>query len=340
MPHETDWGEVSVFRDSSGEFEIRWENPDSPVPVAIYAGPDPEQMVRVAGPDVMDAARVRINGLEPRFRYYFKLCGKDGSFRIAAERRVPLQGAVNFRDLGGYRTIEGRRVKWGRVFRSDRLSGLADGDLAVFGQLGIRHVFDFRSEAEVAVDPNRLPTEPPVDYLNLPVSRGEFNVMDAIERIRSGDISWMSPEFMVEGYIGNLESHGRTWGEVIRRIAAEGEGAVLFHCTGGKDRTGICAALILLVLGVAKELVIWDHQFSNACIADVVSQINRQVADWGVDPEPLQPFFTAPREAIVAALDHIFTRYGSAEAYLRAKAGLAESEIEKLRTALLETPCR
>lgn len=328
-----------VVRQDAREVEIHWSRKACPEPVAVFAGDRPEQITRaVDWKPGMDGV-IRISGLEPDIRYYFKIAGADGTCRVCAERRLRLQGAVNFRDLGGFQTLDGRYLKWGRVFRSDGLSRLKDSDLSVFKAIGIRQVFDFRSPAEVAAAPNRLPETPPVAYLNLPVSRGEFDFMKAMECIKKGDTSWLTPDFMVSGYISNLETHGETWGRVIRHIAAGNDGAALFHCTGGKDRTGICAALILLALGVPEETVVADHQLSNRYIAELLPWINERIAAFGVDPQILHPYLTAPVSAIEAALEHLRVEYGSAARYLRAKAGVDDAGLAGLRQNMLDPQC-
>ncbi len=335
------FGEVEVARLESGEIEIRWEKGQHALPVSVYAGERADRVdqadltTQVADFESIEEDGVKIRDLHPGIHYYFRLEWEDKSCRIVAERRVRMQGAVNFRDLGGYATEHGHRLHWGKVFRSDGLFRLKENDLEVFRQIGIRHVFDFRTPSEAASAPNRLPQAPAVTYMNLPVSRGEFDFTAAMKRITKGDINWLTEDFMVSGYIHNLDYHAKKWGRVIRHIAEGSEGATLFHCTGGKDRTGICAALILLVLGVPEETVIWDHQLSNVYIAALIPRIKQRIAAYGIDPDLLDPYLTAPEEAIVAALDHLHRHYGSAEAYLREKAGVYPEELERLRETLL-----
>lgn len=339
MPQAQTLMQPRVVRADDREVDIHWNGNAFAEPVAVFAGHRPEQISRaVDWKPSMDGV-IRISGLEPDIRYYFKIAGADGTCRVCAERRLRLQGAVNFRDLGGYQTQDGNYLKWGRVFRSDGLSRLRDKDLSVFQTIGIRQVFDFRSPAEVAAAPNRLPGTPSVSYLNLPVFRGEFDFIEAMERIKKGDTSWLTPDFMVSGYISNLEVHGETWGRVVRHIAAGDDGSVLFHCTGGKDRTGICAALILLASGVPEETVIADHQLSNRYIAELLPWINERIAAFGVDPQVLQPYLTAPLSAIEAALNHLRVNYGSAAAYLRAKSGVDDAALAGLRQNMLDPQC-
>ncbi|HMA84736.1 MAG TPA: tyrosine-protein phosphatase [Desulfosalsimonadaceae bacterium] len=338
VPQALSFAETAVYRRSAGTVEICWPA-DSEPPVAVYVRNRQQGWEVAAGPERISKDSLTISGRDLSLRPFFKIVAGDGSCVIAAERRMPLEGAVNFRDIGGYQTTGGRLVRWGRVFRSDGLYRLTDADLAVLSRLEIRHVFDFRTASEAANAPNRLPEAPPVAYHNLPVSHGKFDFVQAVKRLKAGDTSWLTPDFMMNGYLGSLSLHGETWGRVIRHIAGASDGATVFHCTGGKDRTGACAALLLLALGVPEETVIADHQLSNHYIAELLPKINQMLAAYGVDPDILLPYLTAPRECIITFLDALNARYGSAAAYLQEKGGLFPETLEQLRETLLEPEC-
>ncbi|MFZ2631922.1 MAG: tyrosine-protein phosphatase [Desulfosalsimonadaceae bacterium] len=255
---------------------------------------------------------------------------------LTSGRRVPMEGAVNFRDIGGYHTADGRQVKRGRVYRSDGLARLTKKDHETLHRIGLRRVFDFRTPAEVSASPDHLPEDDAIEYVNLPVRHGAIDFTVAMKRLQQGDVSWLTPDFMVDGYIRNLEEYPEVWGQVINYLADSSDHhAVLFHCTGGKDRTGTCAALILLMLGVDEEAVINDHQLSNGYIAHMLPDIYRLIASYGIDPDLLVPYFTAPREGIVTVLSHIRDTYGSASGYLSEKAGVNKETQALLREKLL-----
>lgn len=263
------------------------------------------------------------------------LVAEKGSRIPASERRVPMEGAVNFRDIGGYETNDGRVVKWGRIYRSDGLARLTPKDHETLRRIRLRRVFDFRTPAEVSASPDRLPEDDAIEYVNLPVRHGAIDFTVAMKRLQKGDVSWLTPDFMVNGYIRNLEEYSGVWGQVINYLADTYDHAIVFHCTGGKDRTGTCAALILLMLGVAEEDVINDHQLSNGYIAHMLPDIYRLIASYGIDPELLVPYFTAPREGITTIINHIRDRYGSASEYLSKKAGVKKETQERLKEQLL-----
>ncbi|MDQ1334074.1 MAG: hypothetical protein QG552_1024 [Thermodesulfobacteriota bacterium] len=329
---------ITVERQGKESVRIRWtsERPDDGVSVYYAASP------AMAAPDAGSAIRVRgtneaeVAGLDPDQRYYFRVVPDGEEGMVIAERQVALEGAVNCRDLGGYETMDGRRIRWGQVFRSDSLARLTEPDRVKVGNLGLRLVIDFRTPNEVSNSPDRLPDSGSLSYLNLPIAHGEFDFVGAVERIKKGDDTWLTPGFMVAGYIQNVDEFPGIWGEVIRRLTQPENRPLLFHCTGGKDRAGTCAALILLALGVPEETVIADHQLSNILIADLIKRVYERIATYGVDPQKLSPYFTAPRECIISLLAHLHKAYGSPVGYLKRAAGLTDEILALLKEQLLE----
>ncbi|MFW6011253.1 MAG: tyrosine-protein phosphatase [Desulfosalsimonas sp.] len=314
---------------------ICWQSAEN-AEVTVYASESPGFFDRTKQVGRSSDGCVQVNGLDPLARHYFFL-ETQGDCMVVAERRVWMDGSVNFRDLGGYKTAEGLRVKWGRVFRADGLSRLSDRDLKRLNNMGISRVYDFRTASEMEGAFDRLPEDGSITHIHLPVSHGRFDFAEAMERLKNGDTEWLTADFMVKGYIRNLENYPETWASVIRDLAwPDGGESSVFHCTGGKDRTGTCAALILLALGVPEETVIDDHQLSNIYIARLLPRLYRQMERAGVDPEALFPYLTAPRQCIVAVVDYILENYGTALDYLIKRAGIKDEELAFFRLNLLE----
>jgi protein-tyrosine phosphatase len=336
-PNITCLNDISIIRTADDSVEINWTVSEDIQEICIYRGETPAKIDhRTPVAKVKGQPCARITDLDPGVRYYFELVQDRRPGMIISERRVALEGSVNFRDLGGYETTDGRRVKWGQVFRSDNLGRLTDRDLSVLRRMGIRLVYDFRTPAEVKKLPDRFPAGNESNYRNLPINHGEFDPANAFERIKNGDIDWMTEEFMINGYIRNIENFAALWSEFFQNMADPANRPLVFHCTGGKDRAGVCAALILLALGVSEETVIRDHGLSNIFIADVLENIFAQIKSFGVDPEKVAPYFKAPRDAMLALINHIRETYGSAAGYLRNKAGVEQTLIQQLKEELLE----
>jgi len=252
------------------------------------------------------------------------------------ERRIALEGAPNFRDIGGYPANGNKRVKWRRVFRSGNLASLTQQDLQVLNHLGIRSICDFRSKEEIQRQPNRLPDAPPPQYLHLPIVSKTIEPTEAVARIMKADTSWFTPDFMIQTYLEKIEDFHDVWHRFFKHLIQRSSRPILFHCTAGKDRTGVCAALILLCLGVSEEWVVHDHGLSNQYNAEQIQKIKALVRKVGVDPETIMDYMTAPKTAIVAVIEHINQKYGSAKDYLIQKADVRAAWIEKLENELLD----
>jgi len=251
-------------------------------------------------------------------------------------QRLPLSGTANFRDLGGYRTGDGRQVRRGLVFRSDHLSRLTAVDQQMLQRLRFKVVCDLRTVQEQQRHPDQLPQDGSIRLFLLPVQAGSFDPALAMDRLRSGERDWLSLDFFISVYRQYLDDCGPVWGRILRLIAAPANLPLVFHCTGGKDRTGICATLLLLTLGVCEADVFLDHDHSNACNAERLQPIYARFADLGIGPEQAAPYLQAPREPLAAMLAHLRTSYGTVDNYLLSKAGLDEATLAALRANLLE----
>jgi len=329
---------VGVERVDPKTLRIKWDPPTSDPQVLIYVGESPDAIettqptAQISGQNYID-----LPDLNPAIRYYFRLVPDEGPEINVAERRVPMEGTLNFRDLGGYRTTDGRHVKWGRIFRSDGLARLTDPDQTLLKQIGIKLVCDFRAPAEVEKSPNKLPPGGAIQTQGLPVVSHEFDTVAIMERIKKGDTDWINESLMVDGYIRNIESFPDIWGTVINNLIDPQKRPLVFHCTAGKDRTGVCAALILWALGVSEEVVIEDHQLSNIFLAPFLPKMTKYLQPYGVDVEDVMPYLVAPRAAIVAVIERIRTNYGTVDRYLNSKSGVNLKTLALIKKEFLES---
>ncbi|MCJ7772705.1 MAG: tyrosine-protein phosphatase [Desulfobacterales bacterium] len=316
--------------------KISWDGIESSSEVSIIHGPSQELIERSSPVITVSGINfVELSGLEKSIRHYFYIIPKGSPGFLIAERRVPLEGSVNFRDLGGYKVSDGRQIKWGKMYRSDNLARLSDMDQTKLKNMGIKLVCDFRTDAEIKKAPDKFPGKGSAKYLHLPVIHGEFDNTTLFDRIKNGDIGWININFMIEGYIKSLDNFAGTWGEVIKRLSKTDNLPLVFHCTAGKDRAGTCAALILLALGVPEQIVIEDHNLSNIYIAKVLDKIYGHIKSFGVDPELVSPYFTAPKECVTSLIHHINHQYGSAYNYFTKKAKIDPKILVSLKNNLL-----
>ena len=250
--------------------------------------------------------------------------------------KIVLAGAPNFRDLGGYQIGTTRRMKWGCVFRSVHLALLTKDDQQTLVNLGIRSICDFRSEQERKRQPNRLPQATNIQTLHLPIVSSVIEPTQAITRVMQGDITWFTPDFMINSYLEKIDRFYSVWYHFFKQLSQESTRPLVFHCTAGKDRTGVCATLILLSMGVSENQVVDDHTLSNVYNADGIQKIEKTLSKVGLDPDDLRDYITAPKTAIIATIEHIHKQFGSTQNYLIQKAGVKPDWLETLAKDLTE----
>lgn len=236
-----------------------------------------------------------------------------------------LQGASNFRDLGGYTGADGRVVRWGRVFRSDHLAGLTAQDMAALQALGLTHSIDFRGEAEAAAQPYRIAG---VTQLALSIEPTVVRRLGAL--LASGEIpsTEETVALMCETYLNFVHQHGATIARFLRHLLAHST-PVVFHCTAGKDRTGFAAALLLALLGVEHATIMQDYLLTNQLYrrtpsAEGVGPAHVMEVVWQVQPVFLQ-----------TAFDAIDRDCGGVAGYLAGPVGMHTDELAHLRQILL-----
>ncbi len=326
-----------MVRPSEDDVEIRWKGDLARCPVQIYRGSSPGS-IRLDEPiaRVENANAVVLPAPKRESPHFFKLMTHAGATALVGERRPFIEGAPNFRDLGGYETESGRRVRWGELFRSSHLGRLTERGREQLLRIGIRTVCDFRTASEAEKMPARFPQPGEARRVHLPIQHGDFEPTAVYERILRGDWEWISEDFMLEGYIESLERDPGLWRRFFELAAAPENRPLLFHCTGGKDRTGTAAALLLLALGVPGETVVADYGLSDGYNAPVRRAMFDQLRPLGVDLERVAPYFTAPESRLRALLAYIRQTYGTALGYLTGRAGVPERTIARLQDELLE----
>lgn len=251
-------------------------------------------------------------------------------------RCLPLSGAVNFRDIGGNRGKNLKLVKTGLVYRSDHLSRLSEDDQQLLESLGFKTVCDLRSVKEQEKSPDLLPKNNAIQLLSLPIQSKNFDPATAIARLKAGDDSWLTMEYLVDLYIDYLDNFGEVFGKIFMLIASPVNLPLVFHCTGGKDRTGIMAALLLKFLGVEEEKIFFDHDLSNACNKERLKPIYEKFADLGVGPDKAFFYLQAPLEPLIELFSHLNKRYGSVEEYLLTRGKVDRSLLRSIEMLLLQ----
>lgn len=260
---------------------------------------------------------------------------------------LPLPGTSNLRDLGDLPAHDGAVTARGRLYRAEALA-LDEGDPVVvaydpahaqqFRNLGVRAIFDLRSDREFESTPSAWP-----EATGAPARRfvfaegGEGKDTGLVQRILAGDLKRFDADDLTVFYRATIDRAGPTFANAIESLASGEHLPALIHCTAGKDRTGLMVALVLDLLGVPREVTIADYAYSQVLRPNRVEAYAAMIRAAGVDPEQVRVLFETPAESMRRTLAHVDERYGGPAAYLIA-AGMDREAITTLRKALLVRP--
>ncbi|MEG1131990.1 MAG: tyrosine-protein phosphatase [Romboutsia sp.] len=275
----------------------------------------------------------------PNNRTFYKIiCGNEEI--TLAERVVPLKNFSNFRDLGGYKTKDGRAVKWGLFYRSEDLSNLKDNDLKYFESLGIKYVLDYRSEDEVSRNPDvqvKLVKNINIPGMNIK-GNDNLDMTTYVEQILQGSTMDINPEDLLREAYKIMPLDNPAYKELFKLFRNPENTAILQHCTAGKDRTGVGSALILLALNVDEETIIKDYLESNDNRKSFTKNIMETYKDYMKDEKVkkmIEGILGVDETLIKSSLNSIKNKYGTYEDYFKNEYELDEDELDKLRNKYL-----
>jgi protein-tyrosine phosphatase len=250
----------------------------------------------------------------------------------STKRMVKLQGAINFRDIGGYATKDGKHIKWGKIYRSAALDKLTETDIQKVQQLAIARVADFRGPYEVKAAPDRLPVG--AIRISLPAGSeqvGDSNYMKHVVQQMRND------SFLISFYSITTPFKERYRPLFLQLLTLNKDSALLFHCTAGKDRTGIAAALVLYALGVDEKTIMQDYLATNYYrAAENERMIKMMVKAYGMDETTARNMMAAREEYLQATFTAIKTQFNSIDNFLSQEIGLSSNDIKKLKELYLE----
>lgn len=323
--------DISVNRYLNGVYTIDF--PDKG-PWEVYTGELPDKINWEKPFQVVESNQAVFSSLKNSKRTYFGVKTPDGETYVVSERQIPLEGQANFRDLGGIPTKDGRHTKWGLLYRSGKLSKLSKRDLDYFANLGIGTVCDFRNDMEIAEDPDRYPASCAIKYVHLPIGDKEGKQYRALlAQAKSGEIKGIQAKEIFESAMSEFaDSLAEDFQPLMEQLVlSNGNVPMLYHCTGGKDRTGFATALILSALGVERETIIDEYLMSNYYRYDVNKRNMRLARLMGIGSETSQYAFLVNEDYIGAAFKVIDEEYGGVEKYLEDKFGITAAVRAELR---------
>jgi protein-tyrosine phosphatase len=259
-------------------------------------------------------------------------------------RLLPLEGGHNFRDLGGYRADGGRRVRWGRLFRSGTMHRLTDADYRYLETFGIKVIYDLRSTLERRMAPTDWRATPPAEYLFR-----EYDNSGTLAALSEAATAESVRELMTRGYVLMPITLRDAYRELFARLV-KGDVPLVFNCAGGKDRTGVAAALVMSALGVPRQTIVEDYALSETYVdyPTVFTRDHGQNTGHGVEASSVSRLMKLPRAALQpllrsdpryleAMLTGLDTSHGGVLPYLEVELGVGGVELQLLKEALLET---
>ena len=255
-------------------------------------------------------------------------------------RKLPFTGAHNFRDLGGYKTEDGRALKWGKIYRSDDLHLLTDEDLKYLSRLNIKSVVDFRSDEERGSEPERLNLDMTQVLLPIkfqPEELDDETLKNLMKNLTFGTLD--SSNLLRDFNIVIVKDFATEYKKFFRHVIENNAEPIVFHCTAGKDRAGFASAMILTVLGVPREKVIEDYLLTNTYVKDHVDSEMLEIelkTFFRADTDNLRKINLVEERYIQAAFDTIDSEWGGMDNYISGALGLSEEDILKLKDFYLE----
>ncbi len=324
---------------NEGRYALRWKPTAEQHALQIRVALRFDDIGQPVGRVLSSDGVAEIDALCEVSRHFFALSSDNGPIHNTATRHIPFEGTKNFRDIGGYKTIEGATVRWGKLYRSGHLSYLTDADLAKLAELELHSVFDFRDLGERQKRPNRFPERAPREN-SLPIVPGSMHQF--LQKAAKGELNAQFVTEFMELINRELASvyHPQYKAMFCQLIAGEGRPAVI-HCAVGKDRTGLGVALILAALGVAEDIIMADYLLSNKYVA--VAEDSMKLAEevkaktgQSIEPEHIRPMFEVHPNYLLQAFNVIKDMHGSIDKYLEERIGLTIVEREKLKSYYLE----
>ncbi len=256
-------------------------------------------------------------------------------------RLLDFSGVKNFRDLGGYRTVDGRSIQWKRLYRSGHLNNLTGYDLKRLASLDLDRIIDLRTKQEMDEQPDALPAGTNIFMVAIPLlDRSIQALSDSIQTFLQDDLRLIDPvQFLINANIELAVHHAFQMRRFFQELLSADGRPVLFHCSIGKDRTGYVAAILLRILGVLPDEIMEDYLLSNQQYQATFSWFSLALLRLRRGKrvfEVIKTLLEVRPAYLSVAFDALDREYGSFEGYVRNGLGLTEQEIDRLRRLYLE----
>jgi protein-tyrosine phosphatase len=321
-----------VYVENSGKkYTLHLSNPEAISEVQFYTNPESKTKLPRKLSDSVFTFK------NPPSRLYVDLvAGKETV--LVTNRQFDFEKIVNFRDLGGIKTMDGRTVKWGKIFRSDNLSKLKTSEFEKFNDLNIKSVVDLRTDHEIKGKEDHLP--PGVKYAHSPTvkdNEGELALLR--KKVINGEISEQQAIDKTIGFYHDAVTVNlASLPGIIGQIAASSD-PVLYHCSAGKDRTGIVSALILSILNVDRETIMQEYLMSNYYRKRKTEKMLGKaklgkIIKPKLDLKAIEVFMSVDKAFLNAFFEVVDKEYGGTDAFIQNQLGIGKEERQRIISRL------
>jgi len=313
----------AVYVDNNkNDYTLHFNN-DSTSKIWYHTSTDTVQLQKSANDSIRQVKNLKQ-------RPYFNLLSNTNTISIVSNRSLYFKQVVNFRDIGGLRTKEGKTVKWGMIYRSDNLSKLKTGEFNTFRDLHIKTVFDLRTAKEIKGKEDHLPEN--TIYIHSPTVEDNADMLSQMRaKVIRGEITEeQSIQLMLELYQGTVSDNITPLKKLINQILDSDE-PVLYHCSAGKDRTGIVTAVVLSILNVDRETIMNEYLLSNYYRREKIEKLlglakTAKVIRPHIGIKVIQNFMSVDERYLDAAFEEIDKQYGGIDQFIKQVLGIDDAK--------------
>ena len=257
---------------------------------------------------------------------------------IISNRHFNFKKVLNFRDVGGIRTADGKQIKWGRIYRSGKLEKLKPQEFDAMKALNIKTVVDLRTVGEVAHAPDNIPSNEGMDWVHIPISGITDEELEQTNKeIRKQSAEEFDGAGKMETVMARFADQGvEDFAKIFRLLLDDDESSLVYHCSAGKDRTGLLTALILSSLGVPEEVIMKEYLLSNYYRYDKIERNARLGARiLGIETAASRAIMDVRPNYLNASFGVIKSKYGSIQNYLQEGLGLSPQDLDRMKELYL-----
>lgn len=322
------------IRDNIGNYILKWEtNPPMDGTMRFYVSDTPNSfdMSQPAGhADIKEEVTTYITKDNLK-RKFFRLTFNGHYPQDIAARHTLMDSIQNFRDEGGYKTIKGRKIKWGKIYRSGFIGKYTDRDSTRISDAGIKTIIDLRTEEEVIENPLFFPH---MRIVHIPIPAG--NRADILQRLKENKVrSRDGFLFLEDVYIKFVTQYTEDFAQILQLFVDESNYPILIQDDLGKDRAGYLLSLVMMLLDIPYETVVKDYMESNKYVNPLFMSNEAKSLSWDAQ-ETMTVMLSVNESFLEVAYYEIDRKYGSFKAFRREGLLFSTKNKEKLKDILLE----